>query len=82
MREKLFSVDMLKNDDSAICFYKGCPNFHTLVDVFSNLLRKLEHITYWQGSDTTASTEKVSEKVGHPQNLAQKESYRCLKNLF
>ena len=61
-REKLFSVDTLKNDDSAVRFYTGFPNFDTLMDVFNYLLPKLEHITYSQGSDTTASTEKVSEK--------------------
>jgi len=30
-REKLFSVDKLKNDDSAVCFYIGFPNFDTLM---------------------------------------------------
>ena len=32
------------------------------MDVFSYLLPKLEHITYWRGSDTTVSTEKVLDK--------------------
>jgi len=62
LREKLFSVDKLKNDDSAVRFYTGFPNFDTLMDVFSYLLPKLEHITYWRGSDTTVNTEKVSDK--------------------
>jgi len=61
-REKLFSVDKLKNDDSAVRFYTGFPNFDILMDVFSHLLPKLEHITHWRGSDTTVSTENVSDK--------------------
>ena len=47
LRVQLFSVDKLKNDDSAVRFYTGFPNFDTLIDVFSYLLPKLEHITYW-----------------------------------
>jgi len=52
----------LKNDDSAVRFYTGFPNFDILMDVFSHLLPKLEHITHWRGSDTTVSTENVSDK--------------------
>ena len=62
LREKLFSVDKLTKDDSADCFYTGFPNFETLMDVFSYLLSKLEHITYWRGSDTTVSREEVSDR--------------------
>ena len=46
LREKLFSVDILKNDDSAVRFYTGFPNFEIPMDVFSYLLLKQEHITY------------------------------------
>ena len=31
LREKLFSVDKLKNDDSAVRFYTGFPNCYTLI---------------------------------------------------
>ena len=35
LREQLFSVDKLKNDDSAVHFYTGFQNLDTLMDVFS-----------------------------------------------
>ena len=35
LREKLFSVDNLKNDDAAFRFYTGFPNFDTLMDIVS-----------------------------------------------
>ena len=60
--EKLFSVDELKNDDLAVHFYTGFPNLDTLMDVVSYLPPKLEQNTYWRGSDTTVSTENVSEE--------------------
>ena len=63
LREKLFFVDKLKNDDSAVSFDTGFPYFHTLMDVFSYLLPKLEHIPHLRGSDKTVSTEKVSKKL-------------------
>ena len=61
-REKLFSMDKLKSDDSAVRFYTGFPNFDNLMDVFSHLLPKLEQITNWLDADTTVSTENVSDK--------------------
>jgi len=62
LSEKLFSVDKLKTADSAVRFYTGFPNFDTRMDVYSYLLPKLQHITYWRGSDTIVGTENVSDK--------------------
>ena len=45
LREKLFCVDKLKNDDSCVLFYTGFPNFDTLMDEFNYVLPKLERIT-------------------------------------
>ena len=47
LREKFFSVDKLKNDNSAVYFYTCFPNVDTIMDVLSYFLPKLEHITYW-----------------------------------
>ena len=81
LRVKLFSVNKLKNDDSAVRFYTGFPNLDTLVDVFSYLLPKLEHITYWRGSDTTVSTDKVSDK-SRSSEPGPKRKLSLLKELF
>ena len=59
MKEKLFSVDELKNDYSAVRFYTGFPNFDTLMNAFSYLLPELEHITYWRGLDTKGFRKKL-----------------------
>ena len=47
LREKLFSVDKLKSDDSAFRSYTSFPNLDTFMDIFSYLLPNLEHIAYW-----------------------------------
>ena len=62
LKGNFFSIDKLKNDDSAVCFCNGFPNFDILADVFNYLQPKLEHVTYWRGSDKPVNLDKISGK--------------------
>ena len=82
MRGELFSAEKIKNGDTAVYFYKGFPNFNTLMDVFSYLLPELEHINYWEGSDTPVNIYKNSEKSRSSSKPGPKGKLSLLEELF
>ena len=53
LKNTQFTLEKLKNDDSADKFYTGFPNFGSLNAVFEYFESKLEYMQYWRGPKTT-----------------------------
>ena len=47
--ERQFSLDKIKDDDSAILFYTGFPNYRSLVGFYNFIEPKLQKMQYWKG---------------------------------
>ena len=48
-KEALFSLEKLLNNDSAVKFYTGFPNYSSLQSAFEYLEPKLQKNSYWRG---------------------------------
>ena len=44
-----FSLDKIKDDDSAVLFYTGFPNYGALISFYNFLEPKLKKMQYWKG---------------------------------
>ena len=70
-----FSLEKIKDDDSAVRFYTGFPNFSTLFVVFEYFKPKFEHVHYWQGpksgnkKDPFYQSHTIREKPGPKRKL-------------
>ena len=49
LKRTLFSLEKLRDDDAAVKFYTGFPNFGSLNAVFEYFEPKLECMQYWHG---------------------------------
>jgi len=47
--DRQFSLDKIKDDDVAILFYTGFPNYNALMSFYDYLKPKLDKIQYWKG---------------------------------
>jgi len=47
--ERQFSLDKIKDDDSAILFYTGFPNYGSLIGFYNFIEPKLQKLQYWKG---------------------------------
>ena len=71
-----FSLEKIKDDDSAVRFYTGFPNFSSLFAVFQYFRPKFEHVHYWQGpksgnkKDLFYQSQLNSTKPGPKRKLA------------
>ena len=69
-----FSLEKIKDDDSAVRFYTGFPNFSFAV--FQYFRPKFEHVLYWQGpksgnkKDLSYQSQLNSAKPGPKKKLA------------
>ncbi len=65
-KKSLFSIDKLKDNDGAVKFYTGFPNFSSLQSVFDYLAPKLVSMSYWRGSKShNASKDKPDRPEAH-----------------
>lgn len=44
-----FSLDKIKDDDSAVLFYTGFPNYAALIGFYNFIESKLKKMQYWKG---------------------------------
>ena len=70
--ERQFSLDKIKDDDSAILFYTGFPNYGSLFGFFEPKLKKMQ---YWKGENLFKEsqpyqTEDNRKKSGPSRKLA------------
>ena len=52
-KNNYFSLNKIKDDDGAIKFYTGFPNYSCLLAFFEYLLPKVQNMHYWRGKSTT-----------------------------
>ncbi len=62
-KKALFSIPKkLQNDDYAVKFYTGFPNYSLLQSVFEFLEPKVENISYWRGPKSHEASKKKVER--------------------
>ena len=47
--DRQFSIEKMKDDDAAILFYIGFPNYEALVSFYTYIAPKLHKMQYWKG---------------------------------
>ena len=47
--DRQFSIEKMKDDDAAILFYTGFPNYEALVSFYTYIAPKLHKMQYWKG---------------------------------
>ena len=79
LQKALFSVDKLKDDDSATRFYTGFQNFSALMATFQYLEPKLSQLCYWHGRRSCTSGisyhKQSSSKPGRKHSLSTLEEF-------
>ena len=56
-----FSLDKIKDDDSAILFYTGFPSYKPLMSFFKYIEPKLEKMQYWKGERLIKGSQPCQE---------------------
>ena len=56
-----FSLDKIKDDDSAILFYTGFPSYKALMSFFKYIEPKLEKMQYWKGERLIKGSQPYQE---------------------
>ena len=56
-----FSLDKIKDDDSAILFYTGFPSYKALMSFFKYIEPKLEKMQYWKGERLIKGSQPYRE---------------------
>ena len=69
LQSQLFNIERFRNNDSAINFYTGFPNWNTFMAVFKffDPGDSGENIRYWLSSNVHVSAD-FYEKTGEPEN--------------
>ncbi|XP_031572729.1 uncharacterized protein LOC116306777 [Actinia tenebrosa] len=76
--EHKFSLEKYKDDNSAIQFYTGFPNFEALISVFDYLEPKVNKLQYWGSkkiSESRAYQQDGKQKPGPKRNLTAFEGF-------
>ena len=61
LNKKQFSLNKIKDDDYAIKFYTGFPNYKSLITVYEYFEPKVKTMHYWQGlKSNSADVRNVS----------------------
>ena len=47
--ERQFSMDKIKDDDTAVLFYTGFPNYGALISFYNFIEPKLTKMQHWKG---------------------------------
>lgn len=81
--KKKFSLEKFKDDDCAVQFYTGFPNYKALIAVWEHLEPKTPKLQYWR--DSLADSKKYQEKGKKPgpkrRNTALQEFFMILVRL-
>ena len=81
LKRTLFSLEKLRDDDAAVKFYTGFPNFGSLNAVFEYFEPKLECMQYWRGRKTSGNPDlsyqqaSLSSKPGPFRSLSHLEEF-------
>ena len=81
LKSTLFTIEKSKNDNAAVKFYTGFPNFGSLNAVFEYFEPKLERMQYWRGPKSTRNPDpsyqqtRTSSKPGPSRSLSHLEEF-------
>ena len=77
MKKSLFSIEKLKEDNSAVKFYTGYPNFSSLLACFEYFEPKLNQMHYWHGnsSGNSQKSDRGKSKRGRKRSLTHLEEF-------
>ena len=71
LRSSRFSLEKIKDNDKAVKFYTGFPNYKALVATFQYFEPKLQHIHYWRGPKfVKTSGSYTTTKPGKKRSLS------------
>ena len=56
-----FSLEKIKDDNSAILFYTGFPSYEALISFFKYIEPKLEKMQYWKGERLVKGSQPYQE---------------------
>jgi len=77
--KKRFCLEKFANDDKAIQFYTGFPNFRSLVAVYEYLEPKVPKLQYWRGERAVSNSkpyqENIKSKPGRKRHLTGIEEF-------
>lgn len=60
-----FSLDKIKDDNSAILFYTGFPSYKALMSFYKYIEPKLEKMQYWKGERFIKGSQPYQEDENH-----------------
>ena len=63
--EQQFSLDKIKDDDSAILFYTGFPSYQSLMSFYSFIEPKLSKMQYWKGQHLVRESQPYQDDEHH-----------------
>ena len=71
LRSSRFSLEKRKDDDKAVKFYTGFPNYKAHVATFQYFEHKLQHILYWRGPNfvKASNVSYITTKPGKKDHL-------------
>ena len=61
-----FSLDKIKDDDSAVLFYTGFPNYAALIGFYNFIEPKLKKMQYWKGEKLFKESQPYQMGTGSP----------------
>ena len=73
--ERQFSLDKIKDDNAAILFYTGFPNYETLMSFYHYVEPKLQKMQYWKGEKRLKANQPYQEKDKNKPGPSRKLSY-------
>ena len=75
--DRQFSIEKMKDDDAAILFYTGFPNYEALVSFYTYIAPKLHKMQYWKGDKKLKESQPYQddEHRKKPAGPSRKLSY-------
>ena len=73
--ERQFSLNKIKDDNAAIMFYTGFPNYETLMSFYHYVEQKLQKLQYWKGEKHLKANQHYQEKDKNKPGPSRKLSY-------
>ena len=70
-----FSLDKIKDDNAAILFYTGFPNYETLMSFYHYVEPKLQKMQYWKGEKHLKANQPYQEKDKNKPGPSRKLSH-------
>jgi len=77
-----FSLDKIKDDDSAVLFYTGFPNYAALIGFYNFIESKLKKMQYWKGEKLFKESQPYQMEDIRKKNLDLQENFHTWMNFY